>query len=450
MTPNSSPAKSEKPLDKAPDPLLGGAAAQIGRSLYNLAWYPAFPLALLVSGGRAGLPRRQRLGRIDSLPMHEGAMRFWLHASSVGEVEAVAPIALGLLQDQPTAVLVVTTMTETGREAALRRIPGAAACRLAPLDHPLIVRAFLAAIAPDVVLISEAELWPNYFIESRRCGARVVLINGRLSARSLKRYRLMRSLWGAALNCADLLMVQSRTDADRYLALGAPPARVVVTGNTKFGPLQYDGSDAHPALARFAAAGMTLIAGSTAPREEELLLDAFLQLRQRFAGLRLVLAPRHLERVCEIMELLGGKQLEYIKASALKAGAELSATADVLLLDTLGDLRFLYPYGTLAFVGGSLFEGRGGQNLGEPAAAGVAVLFGPFHEKHQEIAQALLVRGGGVVVRNEQELVCTAARLLRDEPARREACLRAREAYESLIGGAARSLLELRALISAR
>jgi 3-deoxy-D-manno-octulosonic-acid transferase len=450
MTRSSSPAKSEKPPVKSPDPLPGGAAARIGRSLYNLAWYPAFPLALFMSGGRAGLSRRQRLGRDDSLPAHEGAPRFWLHASSVGEIEAVAPIALGLLEYQPATVLVVTTMTETGRQAALRRIPGAASCRLAPLDHPLTVRAFLAAIAPDVVLISEAELWPNYFLESRRFGALIVLINGRLSARSLKRYRLMRPLWAAALNCADLLMMQSRADADRYLALGAPPGKIVVTGNTKFGPVAGATNDAHPALARFAAAGMTLIAGSTAPREEKLILDAYLQLRKSFAGLRLVLAPRHLERVGEIMELLGGKQLEYVKASALKAGAQPSATADVLLLDTLGDLRLLYRHGTLAFIGGSLFEGRGGQNLGEPAAAGVAVLFGSFHENQHETAQALLARGGGVVVSNAQELVCAAARLLRDDAARREAGAMAREAYESLTGGATRSLLELRALINSR
>jgi 3-deoxy-D-manno-octulosonic-acid transferase len=277
-----------------------------------------------------------------------------------------------------------------------------------------------------------------------------VLINGRLSARSLKRYRLMPSLWAAALNCADLLMLQSRSDADRYLALGAPPSRIVVTGNTKFGPVDGGDNDAHPALARFAAAAMTLIAGSTAPREEELLLDAYLQLRGPLAGLRLVLAPRHLERVGEIMQLLGGKQLEYMRASALKAGAPASATADILLLDTLGDLRLLYRYGTLAFVGGSLFDGRGGQNLGEPAAAGVAVMFGPFHENQKETAQALLARGGGVMVSNVRELVCAAGRLLRDEAARREQGARAREVYESLAGGAARSLVELRALIGSR
>jgi 3-deoxy-D-manno-octulosonic-acid transferase len=246
------------------------------------------------------------------------------------------------LQSQPGAALAVTTMSATGCDAAPRRIPGAAACWLAPLDHPLAVRAFLAAVAPQLVLIAEAELWPNYFIESRRAGAAVALVNGRMSPRSLKRYRLMRPLWESALRCADLIAVQSQSDADRFLALGAPRDRIVVTGNTKFGPLEAGGdSGLNPGLQGFAAAGSTLIAGSTAPGEEEQVLAAFSQLRGRFAALRLVLAPRHLERVAEIEELLRRRELSYVKATALKAGAIGADDAVVLLLDTLGDLRLL-------------------------------------------------------------------------------------------------------------
>jgi 3-deoxy-D-manno-octulosonic-acid transferase len=377
-------------------------------------------------------------------------MRIWLHAASVGEIEAVRPIALGLLQQQPDAALVITTMTSTGCEAASRRIPGATAYRLAPLDHPLTVRAFLAAVAPHLVVIAEAELWPNYFIESRRAGARVALVNGRLSVRSFSRYRLMRPLWAKALRSADRLLVQSQHDADRYLALGAPLERIVITGNTKFGPPDSGNQgETNPALRRFVAADATLIAGSTAPREEEQVLDAYLLLRQRFSGLRLVLAPRHLERVGEVEEMLDCKRLPYVKATRLKTGAE-PGEARILLLDTLGDLRLLYRYGRLAFVGGSLFEGRGGQNLGEPAAAGIAVLFGPFHSNQLQTAQALLANGGGSVVCNAHELACAAAALLSDDHRCREQGDKARAVFESLAGGAARSLEELRVLVGSK
>jgi 3-deoxy-D-manno-octulosonic-acid transferase len=427
----------------------GGVAAWGCKTLYNAAWYPAFPIALIMSGGRAPGARQQRLGRVKPLPAGEHRIRIWLHAASVGEIEAVRPLVTGLLEREPTAALVVTTMTQAGCEAATRRIPGATACGLAPLDHPLTVRAFLAAAAPHLVLISEAELWPNYFIESRRSGARVALVNGRMSMRSLGRYRLMRPLWRAALQCADLLAVQSQQDADRYLALGAPRERIVVTGNTKF--LDEPGeAESHPALREFAAAGPTLIAGSTAPGEEEQVLEAYRIARERFGGLRLVLAPRHLARVEEVEELLRRTGLPLVKATALKAGIAGGADAAILLLDTLGDLRLLYRCGTLAFVGGSLLEGRGGQNLGEPAAAGVAVLFGPFHQKQQETAQALLVGGGGTVVRNAQELADAAARLLGDQARRQREGANARAVYQSLAGGAARTLEHLHALLDSR
>jgi 3-deoxy-D-manno-octulosonic-acid transferase len=201
-----------------------------------------------------------------------------------------------------------------------------------------------------------------------------------------------------------------------------------------------------PALREFVAASDTLIAGSTGPGEEEQVIEAYLSLRDRFTRLRLVLAPRHLERLGEVEQLLDARGLSYVKATGLKLGKRADA-ARILLLDTLGDLRMLYRYGTLAFIGGSLYRGRGGQNLGEPAAAGIAVLFGPFHENQLETARALLAHGGGVVVRDGEELARAVSRLLGDEPLRRQQGARAREVYQNLAGGAARSLAQIRALI---
>ncbi|HEY6418881.1 MAG TPA: glycosyltransferase N-terminal domain-containing protein, partial [Candidatus Binataceae bacterium] len=201
--------------------------------LYNALWYPALPFALIAAGGADAQNRRERLGHVAPLTQ-AGSPRIWMHAASVGEIEAIRPVALGLLREHPDAALVVTTMTAAGRDAARARIAGIAAATLAPLDCAHTVNAFLGAVRPELVIVAETELWPNYFVESRRFGARVAIINGRISGRSVRRYFMARSLFTAALECADLILAQSEADAQRYAILGAPHERIAVTGNTKF------------------------------------------------------------------------------------------------------------------------------------------------------------------------------------------------------------------------
>lgn len=412
-------------------------------TLYNLLWRPARPLALFASGARAPAARRQRLGLVPAPP--PGSRRVWLHAASVGEVEAVRPIALGLLERLAPLTLIVTCMTQAGCEAAARRIPGAQACWLAPLDHPRCVRNFLQAVEPGLLVVCETELWPNYFLQARRAGARIALINGRLSERSLRRYLLARSLWQSAVRAADLLLMQTEEDAARLRALGASPERLRVTGNTKFtAPAQVE---VDPALTSFCARGPLFVAGSTAPGEEQVIIEAFLSLRRASPALRLVLAPRHLERVVEVADLLTAAGLKYVTASHLKQDAIAAEDECVMLLDTLGDLRALYSLAQVAFIGGSLVKGRGGQNPGEAASAGVPVLIGPFHQNQQIIVKALLEGGGAAVVANAVTLSQVAARLLRDEPMRRQWGDNARAAYAGLSGGGERTVEHLLKLL---
>lgn len=411
-------------------------------TLYNLLWRPARPLALLASGARAPAARRQRLGLVPAPAT--ATRRVWLHAASVGEVEAVRPIALGLLERLAPLTLIVTCMTRAGCEAAARRIPGAQACWLAPLDHPRCVGNFLQAVEPSLLVVCETELWPNYFLQARRAGARIALINGRLSERSLRRYLLARSLWQSALGAADLLLMQTEEDAARLRALGASPEQLMVTGNTKFtasAQVQVD-----PALSGFCLRGPLFVAGSTAPGEEQVIIEAFLSLRRAAPALRLVLAPRHLDRVVEVADLLTAAGLSYVTASQLKQDA-ITQDDCVMLLDTLGDLRGLYSLAQIAFIGGSLFKGRGGQNPGEAASAGVPVLIGPFHQNQQIIVKALLEGGGAAVVANAVTLSEVAARLLRDEPMRRQWGDKARAAYAGLSGGAERTVAQLLKLL---
>ncbi len=419
------------------------------RHLYNALWYPAMPLALALSGA-AGDPAARR-ARMGTAWTSDGAAppaepRIWAHAASVGEVGALRAVLTALVCERPEATLVVTTMTAAGRDAAQRSIRGARAHLLAPLDCRRALRPFLDALRPTLVLIAETELWPNYFIESRRAGARIAIVNGRISERAFGRYRYFRPLFRETLGCADLVLAQTDEDARRFLALGAAESRVNVTGNTKFDLESLSAAPLRPELRAFAPGCPLLVAGSTAPGEEQIVLDAWRELRIRFDAIALALAPRHLQRIAEVERLMRAARIEYSKASSPVTTA--AGASRVLLLDTMGELHAMYGRAAVAFVGGSLVPGRGGQSLAEPAAAGVPVLFGPFHENQRAIASALLAARAGAVVRDAAELARAVAAFIDDESERRAAGRRARAVVERMAGGVGATLMHLRPLIS--
>ena len=413
---------------------------------YNLLWYPAVPIALVAAPPFGLHELRERFGR-GEFPDSAGAPRIWIHAASVGEVEAIRAVANGLIEAYPGAVLVITTMTRAGRDAARRRIPGAAAWMLAPLDMPLAVRSFLRRLRPELVLVTETEIWPNYFIESSRFGARVAIVNGRMSERSHRRYMFARSLIKKALSKTSLIMVQSRVDARRYSSFDIP-SNILVTGNTKIEEKPADSQEPLRAeLAAFAPGRPILIAGSTAPGEEAVVAGAYKELSKKFPRLAMVIAPRHLDRVAEVEKVLQGNSLDYVKASALGPDA-MPGDAAVMLLDTMGELRLLYRRAAIAFVGGTLAPGRGGQSPLEPAMLGVPVLLGPYHENQQEIASKLIAADGALIVKNARDLTQAVTRWLEDEPARARAGQMARHALLRSAGGARRALMKIQELIS--
>jgi 3-deoxy-D-manno-octulosonic-acid transferase len=415
----------------------------MARLLYNLLWYPALPFALLYSHAVDAQEFRERIG-IAAPRLVSKAQRLWVHAASVGEIEAVHAIATRLLRAAPGSAAVVTTMTPAGRVVARHRMPRATAWMLAPLDCPSTVRAFLARVRPTLLMVAETELWPNYFLEAHRAGARIAIVNGRLSERSLARYRRMRSLFGRALECADLVLAQTAADAERFAQLGAARERIAVTGNTKFDPDAAAETPLRRELASFAAGRPILIAGSTAAGEEEVVLDAYLKLRAGFPALALVVAPRHLVRARDVERMIAATGLAHVRASDLAP----NAAADIMLLDTMGELRGLYRRAAVAFVGGSLVLDRGGQNPAEPAAASVPVLFGPHHQNQSETAAALIAGDGAQIVSSADEMVRACAGWLGDEQARSTAGRRARECIERLSGGVNASLMRLRGLIN--
>lgn len=414
------------------------------RQIYNALWYPALPVALLASGGRDPAIRRERLGRNGPVLPNGPARRVWVHVASVGEVEAVRPVLRRLDQLSRTFEFVVTSMTQAGREAAQRRLPGLSAYHLAPLDFAGAVRTFLTRLQPAIILIAETELWPNFFVEGARAGARVVLINGRMSARSFDRYRLVRGLICEALGAADMVLVQTPLDAARFRALGASGERIFVTGNTKF-DLADTPPALRPSLASFATDRPLLVAGSTAAGEERIVLAAYRRLLENYPSLALALAPRHLERMAEVENILRESAFDYVNASQLDAGR--SDAPGIILLDTMGELRAFYQRATIAFVGGSILPPRGGQSLAEPACVAVPVLFGPYYDNQQEIGDALIREGAGEVVSDEGTLAASCARWLSDSDLRNRAGGRARMVMERIAHGAASTVQHLEELL---
>ncbi len=402
--------------------------------LYNALWYPALPFALLASGGRDPALRRNRLGYLDPTAAGDpDSTRIWIHAASVGEIEAVRPVIARLMRERTDLAIVLTTMTIAGRNAARRRIPGLAAYQLAPLDFAPAIQSFLRSFKPALILIAETELWPNLFIGGERAGAKIAIVNGRLSARSVRRYQIVRKLIEHALVKADRIFAQTPEDAERFRLLGARSDQIIVTGNTKLG-VGPDEALLRPALAGFARGHPMLVAGSTSPGEERVVIDAYRKLVGRHPSLALILAPRHLDRIVEIEKELRTASVSFIKASMLES-ADGAEPCKVLLLDTMGELRPLYRRAAIAFVGGSLIPGRGGQSLAEPAMASIPVLFGPYHESQRETAEALLASNSSMIVKDSAEMEQACLAWLADDDARRAAGKRAREAIERIGNG---------------
>jgi len=384
-----------------------------------------------------------RLGRVPESLRQPAPGAIWVHAVSVGEALAVAPLLKELRARFSNRKLLVSTTTRTGQEMAARRLDCDGTFYF-PLDFAFACRRVLAAIQPALVVIAETEIWPNFLRQARRHGARVVFVNGRISDRSFRGYRFWRFFLRRVLGTVDFFLMQSEEDARRLRALGAPAERVAVGGNLKFDLPQ----PARPAflseLEHLAKGVPIVVAGSTLAREEEQLLEA-LRLCREIKGkvAMLVLAPRHPERFEEVARLLADRGAEFIRRSQWRANGR---RPDVVLLDTLGELAGAYAAATVAFVGGSLVP-AGGHNPIEPALWGKPVVFGSSMENFRLIAAALLEVRGAFQVRSQNELGILLAALL-DDPA---ACQRAGAAARALVererGAAARCAAQIAALM---
>ena len=343
----------------------------------------------------------------------------WLHAVSVGEVQACAPLVSVLHERHPEVPLTVTTFTPTGAARARALYGNLAQVRYLPFDLPGAMRRFLARVQPRLAVIFETELWPNLY---RECGRRripLVLASARISPRSVGRYRRLGALFRNALAQAAVVAAQAPGDAERFRSLGADPSSTHVTGNIKFDfELPPDIAARGARLrAQYAQERALWVAGSThGGGEEQAVLEAHRQVRAAHPGTLLVLAPRHPPRFTEVAQALEAAGVSFVRRSAsVDHGA--GADCAVVLLDSLGELLGFYAAADVAFVGGSLVP-VGGHNLLEPAALGVPVLTGPHTFNSEQIARLLIARGAAQVVHDAAELGARVSELLADPRAR--------------------------------
>ena len=325
----------------------------------------------------------------------------WIHAVSVGETLAARPIVEEIVRQRPGTSIVFTTTTLTGQAQARRLYPDATVTYF-PFDFAFAVRRFLEHHRPRAFATMETEIWPNVTRISRARGLRLLLANARISDRSFPRYRAFRWVVRPVLRKYDRILAREQTDRERFVAMGAPPDIVEVTGNVKF---DYEPDDTPleiaPQLEALAGSRKLVVLGSTMEGEDELLLpevEALLAQHNVFV----VIAPRKPERFEMVAGLLATSALRYVRRSEMESDLA-PASADVLLLDTIGELAKIYRYATVAFIGGTLVP-IGGHNPIEPAAAGVPVCFGPSMSNFREIAQVFLRNDAAAEVRTAAEV----------------------------------------------
>jgi 3-deoxy-D-manno-octulosonic-acid transferase len=404
------------------------------RLLYLVAVYLAAPLISMMLAARGLRDRsywRNFSERFGFGPAREQPS-IWVHAVSVGEVQAAAALVIALRERYPQVPLLVTTFTPTGAARARALFGGAAEVRFLPFDLPGSMRRFLDRTRPRLAVIMETELWPNLYRECHRRRIPLIIASARLSRRSIDRYRRLGALFKETVSGGVVVAAQGEGDAERFRALGAAAERTHVTGNLKFDlTLPADiGARGRALREQYAPIRAVWVAGSThGGVEEEAILSAQRHIVTAHSGTLLVLAPRHPNRFDEVAAWLERQGIGFARRSRAPAPGVAEAGASVLLLDTLGELLYFYAAADVAFVGGSLAP-IGGHNLLEPAALGLPILTGPNNSNAEDVARLLLDCGAAKIVRNGSELGSRVVELLADQTLRAEMGERGRAAVE--------------------
>ncbi len=375
----------------------------------------------------------QRMGRLPVSFNLDADEAIWIHAVSVGEALTARALIADLRERYPGLRLFLSTTTRTGQQVARTRLQDLDAVFFLPFDLPLFVNRTLRLVRPRLFIMMETEIWPNLLRACRRRGVRTILVNGRISSRSYPRYRMVRGFFRRVLSDVDRFCMQSDESARRIIDIGADPAKVVVTGSLKFESVDALGQAAGRGAARILRyfrippARPVFMAASTLKGEERHVLAAFAAVRRVHPSALLVMAPRKPERFSDAETLAQAEGFRVMRRTHLAVDAE--PRADVVILDTIGELAPLFQIATVVFVGGSLVA-QGGHNILEPAVHGKPIVFGPHMENFAEIAETFLASQAAVRVTTPGELTTVVVRLIGDPVER------------ARLGAAARALVE--------
>jgi 3-deoxy-D-manno-octulosonic-acid transferase len=384
----------------------------------------------------------QRMGRLPVSFNLDGDESIWIHAVSVGEALTARALIGDLKEQYPGLRIFLSTTTLTGQQVARTRLQDIDAAFFFPFDLPIFVRRTLRLVKPRVFIMMETEIWPNLLRACRRQGVKTLLVNGRISSRSFPRYRLARGFFRRVLADVDRFCMQSDESARRIIEIGADPRRVTVTGSLKFESLDaavVPGRGAARVLRyfRLPASRPVFIAASTLKGEEKPVLRAFAAVRRIHPSALLLLAPRKPERFAEAEALARAEGFRVERRTTLAVDAE--PRADVVILDTLGELAHVFQIGTVVFVGGSLVA-QGGHNILEPAVHGKPIVFGPHMDNFAEIAETFVAHQAAVQVDHDTELTQTVVRLMGDPIERARLGAAARAIVEANRGAKPRTL----------
>ncbi|MFQ5454918.1 MAG: 3-deoxy-D-manno-octulosonic acid transferase [Nitrospirota bacterium] len=392
--------------------------------LYNLIIIISIPFLIPFLLIKLALQKKYRTGikeRIGLIPDEisiktKGKMVFWVHAVSVGEVTAAIPLINAIKERYPHWVIIISTVTETGNSIARERFPENDVIFF-PLDIIFIVKSVIEKINPSLFIFMETEIWPNILYLLSRKNIPSILINGRISSRSFKRYNRIRPFLRKVLERITLFSMQSDRDVEHIVKLGADPEKAIRTGNIKYDQSITKDIDDPNVLRKELNIGEgidIIIAGSTHEGEEKEILRSYSHLLKKGHKIILIIAPRHLDRIEKIIDLTRIMDIRYIRKSQINRETPSISRGDIIILDTLGELSRYYQIAAIVFVGGSLVP-VGGHNILEPAASGKAVIFGPYMDNIAEISEEFKKRGCGIEVSDSSEFTQKAEELLTDK-----------------------------------